>query len=371
MGRMIDILRTADHRPAAVDAVPMHTTPAEIGSQESGIRSQKSEDRLLARIAEPPTVPLEPPVLEDHDDVPFIEVGGPREPTLRLVPAPDERNVTPQPLSPQGKGKDEEKNLTPLPPSRHGKGEEDAESSPPFPVGKVGTEGVLSCSSAPALFTIRFEPVHATRLFGRGPVVELIAFHQPDHTISNQYRSLAAEIDRQLPGAVPRVLLFAAGAESIGASTVVLNLAMTLARKEARITVVDAHLARPALAARLGLADGPGLREVLAGQTPAAWCLQETAHPNLFAMSAGGKGERRDGFDLTGVVDLLRGRSDYVLFDAGPWYETGVVNELATRSDAVYLVLDHDAATTTATAQLQHAILTQTGRLRGCVLTQR
>ena len=27
------------------------------------------------------------PPLEDDDDVPFIEVGGPREPSLRLVPA--------------------------------------------------------------------------------------------------------------------------------------------------------------------------------------------------------------------------------------------------------------------------------------------
>ena len=63
-------------------------------------------------------------------------------------------------------------------------------------------------------------------------------------------------------------LLFAGAADDVGTSTVLLNLAVTLARQEATVTVVDAHLARPALADRLGLPPAPGLREVLAGQMP-------------------------------------------------------------------------------------------------------
>src|SRR5207247_1880385 len=51
----------------------------------------------------------------------------------------------------------------------------------------------------------------------------------------------------------------------------------------ARVTVVDANLARPALAERLGLSAGPGLREVLTGRTPLPWAVQNTRQTNLRA----------------------------------------------------------------------------------------
>jgi Mrp family chromosome partitioning ATPase len=329
MGRMIDILRNADRRPVA-----------EIARPEEPIDTADAElDKVPVAAAK--LAPVVEPALEDDDDVPFIEVGGPREPSLRLVPAAE---------TAEDREKEPRAATLPLPPVLC-----------PLP----SSEETLT------LFTIRFQPVHAARLGGRSPVAELIAFHQPDHPISVQYRSLAAEIARQLPGTLPRVLLFTGAAGNAGTSTVLLNLAMTLARQDAKVTVADAHLARPALAARLGLPDGPGLREVLAGQMPPAWCLQETAHPNLLVLPAGTVGQPRDGIDLTPILEMLRDRSDCVLLDAGPWGDGGIVSDLAAGSDAVYLVLSHEAAGTPETATMQDEILEQTGRLRGCVLTQR
>jgi MinD-like ATPase involved in chromosome partitioning or flagellar assembly len=201
----------------------------------------------------------------------------------------------------------------------------------------------------------------------------LIAFHQPDHAVSVQYRSLSAEIARQLPGTLPRVLVFTGVADGVGTSTVVLNLALTLARQDAKVTVADAHLARPALAARLGLPAGPGFREVLAGQMPSAWVLQETAHPNLLVLPAGGvpacgsAGAHREGTDLGAIVESLRDRTECVLIDAGVWGDAAA--DLAASADAVYLVVRDDAANTPAAVATQEEILERTGRLRGCVLT--
>jgi Mrp family chromosome partitioning ATPase len=331
MGRMIDILRTADRRPVA-EIVPTDEP------------NESRHDEVPTPIAK--LAPIAEPALEDDDGVPFIEVGGPRETSLRLVPAAE-------PTEDRGQ-----------------RTEDKGQRAETLPLSSV--LGPLSSTDDPlTLFTIRFHPVHAARLGGRSPVAELIAFHQPDHPISVQYRSLAAEIARQLPGTLPRVLLFTGAAGNVGTSTVLLNLAMTLARQDAKVTVADAHLARPALAARLGLPDGPGLREVLAGQMPPAWCLQETAHPNLLVLPAGTAGQPRDGADLNAILEMLRDRSDCVLLDAGPWGEGAIATDLAAGSDAVYLVLSHEAAGTPATATLQEEILEQTGRLRGCVLTQR
>jgi Mrp family chromosome partitioning ATPase len=351
MGRMIDIMRSADRRSGGGPEPEVRNQESGFRSQDSGVRSRKSEVRDDERevdegAAEEPNLSLTSqwPPIEDDDDVPFIEVGGPREPNLRLVAAP-----TP------------EKILTPRPPSSEGKGEEIQKLLPPFP----------SAERRPTLFTIRFQPIHAAQLGGRCPVAELIAFHQPDHPVSGQYRSLAAEIARQLPGALPRILLFTGATDGVGTSTVLLNLAMTLARQEAKVTVVDAHQARPALAARLGLPDGPGLGEVLAGKMPLQWCLQETAHPNLFVLPAGTAGTPREGVDTGAILQMLRNRSDCVLLDAGPWADNATAAELAAGCDAVYLVLPHERAATPDTMTLQEEILTETGRLRGCVLTQK
>jgi Mrp family chromosome partitioning ATPase len=323
MGRMMDIMRSADRRPIAAAA------PVESDEAEDDLPPAVAEDR-----------PITEPALEDDNNVPFIEVGGKREPTLRLVPAPEQKETGPIGL------------IGPVP-------------AAPAPLTHKDE------IKPPTLFTIRFQPVHAARLGGRGPVAELIAFHHPDHAVSVQYRSLAAEIARQLPGPLPRVLLFVGASGGVGTSTVLLNLAITLARQEAKVTVADAHVTRPALAQRLGLPAGPGLREVLAGQMPATWCLHETAQPSLQILPAGIAGQPRSGADVASVVELLRDRSDCVLLDAGCWGESESAAELAAASDAVYLVLGQDSAASPETTALQEKILTETGRLRGCVLTQK
>ena len=59
---------------------------------------------------------------------------------------------------------------------------------------------------------VRFETVHVGRMNGRALGPEFVAFHQPNHAVSVQYRSLIAEIATQLPGAKPRVLLIVSAA---------------------------------------------------------------------------------------------------------------------------------------------------------------
>ena len=338
MGRMIDIMRNPDPRPVVLLA-PTGESVGPVQSEASGINGQESDVRTNLRTPEPCLLNPNLPALEDDDDVPFIEVGALREPSLRLIPAAD-----------TAEDKSQKSDTRTLP----------SVVRPPVPA-----------SDPLTLFTIRFQPVHAARLGGRSPVAELIAFHHPDHPISVQYQSLAAEIARQLPGSQPRVLLFTGAIGGAGTSTVLLNLAVTLARKDARVTVADAHWARPALAARLGLPEGPGLREVLSGAMPPAWCLQETAHPNLHVLPAGTAGEPRTGINVMKLLEVLRDRSDCVLLDAGPWGEGAIAAGLAAGSDAVYLVLNHESAGTPAATTMQQQILDQTGRLRGCVLTQR
>jgi Mrp family chromosome partitioning ATPase len=303
MGRMADIWKSTDRGPAT----PLPHPSAVLALDAAG----KSE--------------------MTDDDVPFIEVGGPHPVMKHLESiAPKAAVLTPRPEFAKG--------ALPVSPVRE----------------------------TPAIMTVQFEAVRAAHLSGRGFGPELIAFHQPTHAVSVQYRSLMAEIMTQLPGAKPRMLLFVAAEPNVGTTTVALNLGVTLARQEGvRAILVDAHFAQPDLAERLGLPASPGLHDVLARETPLAWSIQETIQTNLFALTAA-RDEAPPAAALAPIVEQLRSRNDWILLDAGPWDDRLV--PLAEVCDAIYLVhAENDAAS----SELIGAIVNATGRLRGCIVTRK
>jgi Mrp family chromosome partitioning ATPase len=226
--------------------------------------------------------------------------------------------------------------------------------------------------NADSIFAIRFEPVHSGLWLRHGFGPELVAYHQPEHPVSGQYHALRDAITAQLPGTLPRVLLFTAVAPSAGTTTVLLNLAVTIARLDGpRVTVVDANWQRSAVAERLGLPAAPGLREVLSRNVPLAWAVQESRQPNLSVLSAGKRTTPRDDEAFAAVLDQLRQSSDWVLIDAAHWGDGSVTVPLAECCDAVYLVERETDADSGAAGEVQAAILEQCGRLRGCVFTGR
>jgi Mrp family chromosome partitioning ATPase len=205
---------------------------------------------------------------------------------------------------------------------------------------------------------------------------ELVAFHTPELPAAAAYRHLLAAL---LPAAAVRVeercpvLLFSAARSGVGATTVLLNVAITAARLERRlVVVVDANLRHPAAAQRLGLPAAPGLREVLAGATPLEDALQETAQENLLALTAGlataGAGPRFVAETMRSLLRQLRRRADLVLIDGPCWDGRAEVISLAAAADAVYLVLAEAEAETPQADALREAVAASGSRLAGCVL---
>src|SRR5437763_12849448 len=282
-------------------------------------------------------LPAEPPPTESAEDIlgesiPYVEIGGPRTVGTTV------RMTTPRAAE-----------IAPAPPAAL-RSDEDSDS----------------------IFAIRFEPVHSGLWLRHGFGPELVAFHQPDHAVSGQYHSLRDAITAQLPGMLPRVLLFTAVAPTAGTTTVVLNLAVTIARLDGpRVTVVDGNWQRPSVAERLGLPAAPGLREVLSRNVPLAWAIQESRQPNLSVLSAGKRTTPRDDEAFAAVLDQLRHSSDWVLIDCSHWGDGAETAPVAECCDAVYLIERETDADTAAAAEVQAAILERCGRLRGCVFTGR
>jgi Mrp family chromosome partitioning ATPase len=236
---------------------------------------------------------------------------------------------------------------------------------------------VAATEPAPARVFFRPIPeVPAPHPVPRRVAPELIAFHRPEDPLSAQYRALLANLVAQMPDARPHVWMFTAPAPGVGTTTVLLNVAVSLARQGGlRVLVVDANLYRPAIADRLGILYAPGLQDVLAEAVPLPRALQETGQGNLQALTAGtpcvGGTVRLGDGAMRALLRQLRERFDVVFLDAPCWDGRPELAALGSACDAIYLVLPHKEADSRQVDELVRTLPHQGCPLRGSILTQR
>jgi Mrp family chromosome partitioning ATPase len=307
MGRMLEALRWNENKPVGEIHAPLH-------------------------VIDPGEEPL-----VDSDDMPFIEVGSakPIEASADVLAATPRLRVAPPPPTDSGP--------VMAPPSL----------AEPAPL-TVALRPVTS--SAPLPPADRFAS-------------DLIAFHEPRHPASEEYRRLASAL-RPAGGKLSLVVLFTGIRSESGSTNVVLNLAITLALHEgARVVVVETDDHRPALAERLGLRGSVGLAEVLAGTESLERALLDSGIDNLSVLPGGqSDAERpiRPGDAIRPVLRQLRDRFDVVLIDAGP-----NPADLGRAADAVYLIVPRHEADTPAIDARARELLQNGLPLRGSIVTGR
>lgn len=274
---------------------------------------------------------------EDAEDVPYIEIGGPkaRTDTTNTVPFPGLAARTLMKASAEPK-----------------------------------------VSRDPVLWSVRFRELPVdwpAPCVEHDLAAELVCWHQPQHPISEQYRGLVASLQANAPRERPRVYLFTAAVPSAGTTTVLLNSAVTLAQMGKRVLVLDAHLREPAVAERLGIAPLPGLREVLGGVVALERAIRTTGVPNLLALTAGlpvsSPSARLAGEAMQSLVRQVREQFDMVLIDAPHWDGRPEVVALGCACDAVYLCLPEKAQDSAETQELLQLIPEQGAPLGGCIVT--
>jgi len=218
--------------------------------------------------------------------------------------------------------------------------------------------------------TVAFQSCHTVPPTPRMPA-EVIAFHQPEHPVSQQYRGLLAQILPETQKA--SVLLFTALSAAAGVTTALLNLAVCGSGADGRqVVVVDANLPRPALAGRLGLRETPGLSEALVGSAALEQVVRATVQEHLYAVPAG-NGPQSGALTIEGVrwvTAWLRQRFDLVFLDGLAWAEAPETAALVGAADGVLLVLDHGDVNRPQIRAATRAIARMGGRLGGLLVTQ-
>ncbi|MDB5311187.1 MAG: capsular exopolysaccharide biosynthesis protein [Gemmataceae bacterium] len=147
----------------------------------------------------------------------------------------------------------------------------------------------------------------------------------------------------------PKVVLLTSAVQGEGKTTLASLLAVSVAQTSQRTLLIDGDTRNPRVHEKFGLAGGPGLSEVLRGETTLARAIQEIPGTNLSILPAGRVCQRVvRGLTSEGVRALLaplRDRYDLILLDSCPILPVPDGLILSTSVDATILVVRSGTST--------------------------
>lgn len=172
----------------------------------------------------------------------------------------------------------------------------------------------------------------------------LITLSNPRSPISEAYRTLRTNLEfSSLDKPIGSMVVTSAAPEE-GKSTTLANLAVTIAQAGKRVILIDCDLRRPSLHQIFGAKATPGftdmMREDALMKNPP---LQETNVPALRLLASGtippNPSELLASRRMSDVIAALQTQADIILFDAPPVIAVTDAAVLASKVDAVLLVV--------------------------------
>jgi capsular exopolysaccharide synthesis family protein len=172
----------------------------------------------------------------------------------------------------------------------------------------------------------------------------LVAASAPHSIAAEQYRSLRARVTRAERGRAVRAIIVTSPNKGDGKSLTASNLALTMAQElQQRVLIVDGDLRRPSVHRLFGIADTPGLADVLLGDVALDDALVTLADQRLALLPAGripsNPAELLGSAAMRRVLDTLRTRFDRILIDMPPVAPLADVSVASSLADGVLMIV--------------------------------
>jgi capsular exopolysaccharide synthesis family protein len=172
----------------------------------------------------------------------------------------------------------------------------------------------------------------------------LVAALAPTSLAAEQYRSLRTRLKRAEAGRTLRTIAITSPAKGDGKSLTVSNLALTMAQEfQQRVLLVDADLRRPTIHRLFGVADSPGLADVLMSMADLDQALITLPDHHLTILPAGippnHPAELLGSATMRRILDTLRTRFDRILIDVPPVAPLADLHILAPMVDGLMMIV--------------------------------
>ena len=169
--------------------------------------------------------------------------------------------------------------------------------------------------------------------------------HQEASHLSEAFRGVRTSMYFSTAAQNQKVIQVTSPLPGDGKSTIVANLAVTIAKSGKSVLVLDADFRRPSLSKLLGIddRDQPGLSAVVAGKTELLDATMETVVENLYFIPAGKRphnpSELLSTDEFKNLLELCRERYDFVIVDTPPVLAVTDPCAVAAVVDCVMLVI--------------------------------
>lgn len=190
----------------------------------------------------------------------------------------------------------------------------------------------------------RVPRINAKKINAIGNMVpELVVAHKPGSTVSEAFRDIRTSLFFQSNTEGLKTIQFTSPSPGDGKSTIVANLALSIAQAGKKVILVDADLRKPRVHQNFGKDISPGLTDVLEGEAELVDAIRsEPTQPNMFLLTAGGRpknpGEVVASQQFGEIIASLGEKFDFVLIDSPPVLPVSDPASIASYVDGVYMV---------------------------------
>src|SRR3954469_13804839 len=172
----------------------------------------------------------------------------------------------------------------------------------------------------------------------------LVAAVAPQSLAAEQYRSLRTRLARSENGRAIRAIIVTSPNKGDGKTLTAANLALTMAQEfQQRVLLVDADLRRPSIHRLFGVAETPGLTDVLMGGATIEDALVTVRDHHLTLLPSGiipmHPAELLGSATMRRLLETFRTRFDRILIDMPPVAPLADVAIASTMADGVLMIV--------------------------------
>ena len=203
---------------------------------------------------------------------------------------------------------------------------------------------------------------------------ELITFKNPKSRVSEAFRTLRTNVQFSNLDDELKVIVVTSSGPGEGKSTVMSNLAVTMAQSGKKVLLIDCDFRKSTVYKKFGISNAEGLTNVLANSKKLSEIIKTVNIPNLYIMTSGptppNPAELLGSKKMKNIVAELRESFDLILIDAPPVLAVTDAQILSTISDGVIFVAAYGIADKTALVNAKELMCKVGAKIIGVVLNK-
>jgi capsular exopolysaccharide synthesis family protein len=225
------------------------------------------------------------------------------------------------------------------------------------------------------------DPGHESQSAGEPPqplaphTSHMLTISAPQSAIAEALRTIRANVLLSSADYPPRVIMMASSMQGEGKTTILANLAVTLAQAKHRTLMIDCDLRLAGLSAIFNESDGaarPGLSDLLTRQLPLEGAIHSTSVPYLDLLPAGTKApnpaELVGSESMKRLLHGLKDRYDFILVDTPPVLAVADSLLISRMVDSVLFVVRSGTTPRAVARDARQKLMNVKARIIGCIV---